>query len=43
MRCATHNDGVTPDGKLVVAVNARAIEGIELDALPVQPFDGRAL
>ena len=41
--CATHNDGVTPDGKPVVAVNARAIEGIELDSLPVLPFDGRAL
>ena len=41
--CATHNDGVTPDGKPVVAVNARAIDGIDVGELPVQPFDGQAL
>lgn len=34
-------EGVGPDGKAMAAVNARCLEGVDLDALPVQHFNGR--
>lgn len=41
--CGIHpfGEGVGPDGKAMAAVNARCLEGIDLDALPVQHFNGR--
>ncbi len=34
--------GTAPDGSPMVALNARCIEGIELDKLDVMHFDGRS-
>lgn len=44
-RCGVHTfcEGVRPDGVSIVAVNVRCLEGIDIDALPVKHFDGRAL
>lgn len=36
-------EGTMPDGTPMVAVNIRCIEDIDLDAVPVRHFDGRAL
>jgi hypothetical protein len=43
--CGIHPyaEGVAPDGKAVAAVNIRCLEGIDLAAIPVQHYDGRAL
>ncbi len=38
----THGEGVDPKGNRIAAVNLRCIEGLDLDALPVQHYDGRA-
>jgi hypothetical protein len=35
--------GVDPDGNAMAAINIRCLEGIELEAIPVIRFDGRAL
>jgi hypothetical protein len=35
--------GAMPDGTPVVAVNVRCLDGVDLDALPVQRFDGKRL
>lgn len=32
--------GVAPDGKKMVAINVRCLDGVELDALKIQKFDG---
>lgn len=34
--------GAGPDGKPMVAVNARCLEGVDVDALEVTRFDGRS-
>ena len=43
--CGMHPFGetVTPTGEQVFAVNVRCLEGIELETLRVQHFDGRSL
>jgi hypothetical protein len=43
--CGMHpyGEAVSPDGKPVAAINICCIEGIELTAVPVQRFDGKAL
>ncbi|MFN3842049.1 MAG: GFA family protein [Rehaibacterium terrae] len=43
--CGIHpfGEGVGPDGKAMAAINLRCLDGVELDAIPVQRFDGRAL
>jgi hypothetical protein len=35
--------GQGPDGAEMVAVNVRCLDGVDLDAVPVQRFDGRSL
>jgi hypothetical protein len=35
--------GVAPDGNRVVAVNVRCLDGVDLEAVPTRPFDGRSL
>ena len=42
--CGIHpyGEGVAPDGTAMAAINLRCIEGIDLDVIPVQHFDGRA-
>ncbi len=35
-------EGQTPDGKKMISVNIRCLEGVDLAALPRQMFDGRA-
>lgn len=42
--CGIHpyGEGVDPQGKAMAAINLRCIEGLDLDAIPVQKFDGRA-
>jgi hypothetical protein len=44
-KCGIHpyGDGTDPKGQAMAAINVRCLEGVELDALPVQHFDGRAL
>lgn len=44
-RCGIHayGEGQDPKGRQVAAVNVRCVEGLDLDALPIHHFDGRAL
>jgi hypothetical protein len=35
--------GAKPDGTQMIAINVRCLDGIELDALTIQPVDGRSL
>jgi hypothetical protein len=39
----THGEAADPSGKLMAAVNARCLDGIDLAKLPVKHFDGRSL
>jgi hypothetical protein len=43
--CGIHvfGEGTDPEGNAMAAVNLRCIEGIDLDAIAVQQFDGRAI
>ena len=43
--CGIHpfGEGTDPAGNAVAAVNIRCLDGIDLDAVPVEHFDGRAL
>jgi hypothetical protein len=43
--CGIHpyGEGVMPNGDPMAAINLRCIEGIDLDAIPVQHHDGRAM
>ncbi|KGR96558.1 GFA family protein [Burkholderia sp. ABCPW 111] len=43
--CGIHPfaEGTDPKGNAIAAVNIRCIDGIDLDAVPVRHFDGRAL
>lgn len=44
-KCGIHpyGEGVSPNGDAVAAVNLRCIEDIDLNAIPVHHYDGRAL
>jgi hypothetical protein len=35
--------GTGPDGKPMVAINARALDGVDLGAIERKPFNGRAM
>lgn len=35
--------GSTPDGRRMIAINVRCLDGIELDRIPRKAFDGRSL
>jgi len=39
----THGEAVDAQGHAGAAINLRCIEGLDLDAIPVQRFDGRSL
>jgi hypothetical protein len=41
--CGIHPyaEGIDPKGNPMAAINLRCIEGIDLDAIPVQHYDGR--
>jgi hypothetical protein len=43
-KCGIHpyGEAAGPDGQLMAAVNLRCIEDIDLDAIPVQHYDGRS-
>jgi hypothetical protein len=43
--CGIHpfGEGTDPKGNRMAAVNLRCIEGLELDTIPVQHFDGQAM
>lgn len=43
--CGIHpfGEGVDPKGNKMAAINLRCIEDIDLDAIPVKKFDGRAI
>ena len=43
--CGIHpfGEGVDPKGQAIAAVNIRCLEGIDLAAVPVQHYDGRAI
>jgi hypothetical protein len=43
--CGIHafGEGTDPKGNAIAAVNIRCIEGIDLESIPVQHYDGRAL
>lgn len=38
----TFGEGVDPKGNSTVAVNIRCLEGLDLDAVPITKWDGRA-
>lgn len=39
---APYAEGVDPKGNAMAAINLRCVEGLDLAAIPVQHFDGRA-
>ncbi len=43
--CGMHPyaEGVNPQGNRTAAINIRCLEGIDLDAVPIQHFDGRSM
>jgi hypothetical protein len=43
--CGIHpfGEGTDPKGNRMAAINARCLDNVDLDALPQQKFDGRAL
>jgi len=43
--CGIHpfGEGVAPNGQEMAAINIRCLEGVDIDAIPVKHFDGRAL
>ena len=43
--CGIHpyGEGIDPKGNKIAAINLRCIEGIDLENVPVQNFDGRSL
>jgi hypothetical protein len=41
--CAPYGDGTSPKGEPTAAVNVRCLDGVELSALTIVPFDGRSL
>lgn len=43
--CGIHpfGEGTDPKGKRMAAINLRCLEGVDLDSIPVQHFDGRSL
>ncbi len=43
--CGIHPyaEGVAPDGQVSAAINLRCLDGVDLDAIPVHRFDGRAM
>ncbi|NSX03672.1 GFA family protein [Cupriavidus gilardii] len=41
--CGPFGEAIDPKGQPTAAVNARCLEGIDLDKLKVIPFDGRRL
>lgn len=43
--CGIHpfGEGPDPKGQRMAAINVRCLDGVDLDALPVHRFDGRAL
>jgi hypothetical protein len=43
--CGIHpyGEGVDPKGNPMVAINLRCLEGVDLDAVPVRHYDGRAI
>jgi len=38
-----YSEGTAPTGEAMAAINIRCIEGIDLDAIPVKHYDGRAI
>jgi hypothetical protein len=38
-----YGEGVGPDGKAMAAINIRCVEGIDLNSIPLNHFDGRSL
>lgn len=44
-KCGIHpfGEGTDPSGNRMAAINVRCLEGVDLSALPVKHFDGRAL
>lgn len=43
--CGIHpyGEGCDAEGKAMAAINIRCLEGIDLDSVPIQHFDGRSL
>ncbi|HWP18824.1 MAG TPA: GFA family protein [Burkholderiaceae bacterium] len=43
--CGIHpyGEGTDPQGRPMAAINIRCLEGIDLESVPVQHFDGRSL
>jgi hypothetical protein len=43
--CGIHpyGEGTDPKGNKIAAINLRCIEGIDLESVPLQNFDGRSL
>lgn len=43
--CGIHPyaEGIDPKGQAIAAINIRCLDGVDLQAIPVEQFDGRAL
>jgi hypothetical protein len=43
--CGIHpyGEGADPSGNVIAAINIRCLDGVDLDSVPVQHYDGRAL
>lgn len=44
-KCGIHpfGEGIDPKGNAIAAINLRCIDGLDLAAIPVNHFDGRAI
>ena len=40
---APYSEAAAPSGEAMAAINIRCVEGIDLDAIPVTHYDGRAV
>lgn len=38
-----YGEGPSPDGQAMAAVNVRCLQGVDIETLPVQKFDGRSM
>jgi hypothetical protein len=43
--CGIHplGEATDPEGNAMAAINIRCLEGVDIDAVPLQQFDGRSL
>lgn len=41
--CVPYSEGIAPSGAIMVSVNARCLDGVDLSSIEIGHFDGRSL